>query len=130
VITSELIEAYLACPLKCHLQSKGEKSAENSFAAWNDAQQESYRLASTKRLGEGVSNGLACDPLDAAQLLNGQWQLALDQKFAAERNEALKELWEMKGQLKAMNETVAAQTTEIGSLRDQVRQLTEHIHAK
>ena len=81
MITSELIEAYLACPLKCHLQSKGEKSAENSFAAWNDAQQESYRLASTKRLGEGVSNGLACDPLDAAQLLNGQWQLALDQKF-------------------------------------------------
>jgi chromosome segregation ATPase len=50
-------------------------------------------------------------------------------KFAAERNEALKELWEMKGQLKAMNETLAAQTTELGSLRDQVRQLKEQIHA-
>jgi chromosome segregation ATPase len=51
-------------------------------------------------------------------------------KFAAERNEALKELWEMKGQLKAMNETLAAQTTELGSLRDQVRQLKEQIHAQ
>jgi chromosome segregation ATPase len=50
-------------------------------------------------------------------------------KFAAERNEALKELWEMKGQLKAMNETLAAQTSELGALRDQVRQLKEQIHA-
>ncbi|ATA53929.1 MULTISPECIES: hypothetical protein [Variovorax] len=51
-------------------------------------------------------------------------------KFAAERNEALKELWEMRGQLKAMNETLAAQTTELASLRDQVRQLKEQIHAQ
>lgn len=51
-------------------------------------------------------------------------------KFAAERNQALQELWEMKGQLKAMNETLTAQTTELGSLRDQVRQLKEQIHAQ
>ncbi|CAN7330370.1 hypothetical protein [Variovorax paradoxus] len=51
-------------------------------------------------------------------------------KFAAERNEALKELWEMKGQLKAMNETLAAQTAELSSLRDQVRQLKEQLHAQ
>lgn len=51
-------------------------------------------------------------------------------KFAAERNEALKELWEMKGQLRAMNETLAAQTTELGSLRDQVRELKEQLHAQ
>jgi len=51
-------------------------------------------------------------------------------KFAAERNEALQEVWEMKGQLKAMNETLAAQTAEVSSLRDQVRQLKEQIHAQ
>ncbi|MET3915980.1 chromosome segregation ATPase [Variovorax sp. OAS795] len=51
-------------------------------------------------------------------------------KFAAERNEALKELWEMKGQLKAMNETLAAQTAELALLRDQVRQLKEQLHAQ
>lgn len=46
-------------------------------------------------------------------------------KFAAERNEALQEPWEMKGQLKAMNETLTAQTVELGSLRDLVRQLKD-----
>jgi hypothetical protein len=51
-------------------------------------------------------------------------------KFAAERNEALKELWEMRGQLRAMNETLAAQTAELSSLRDQVRQLKEQLHAQ
>jgi predicted RecB family nuclease len=84
MITSELIEAYLACPLKCYLQSKGEKCAKNSFAAWNEAQQESYRLAGLKRLGEGLSSGLSNGSSHASQLLNGRWQLALDQKFNVE----------------------------------------------
>jgi predicted RecB family nuclease len=81
VITSELIEAYLACPLKCYLQSKGEKCAENRFAAWNEAEQESYRLAGVKTLGVGLSSELARDPLDGSQLSNGRWQLALDHTF-------------------------------------------------
>lgn len=51
-------------------------------------------------------------------------------KFAAERNEALQELWEMKGQLKAMNETLTAQTVELGSLRDLVRQLKDQRNAQ
>jgi len=50
-------------------------------------------------------------------------------KFAAERNEAMQQVWEMRGQLKAMNEALTAQTTELASLRDQVRQLKEQIHA-
>ena len=28
MITSELLEAYLACPMKCYLQSNGEKCSE------------------------------------------------------------------------------------------------------
>jgi len=51
-------------------------------------------------------------------------------KFAAERNEALEQVWEMKGQLKAMNENLATHMAELGSLRDQVRQLQEQIHAQ
>ena len=50
-------------------------------------------------------------------------------KFAAERNEALEQVWEMRGRFEAMNETLAAQTSELGALRDQVRQLKEQIHA-
>jgi chromosome segregation ATPase len=49
-------------------------------------------------------------------------------KFAAERNEAMQEVWEMRGQLKVMNETIAAQTRELVQLRDQVRQLQEKIN--
>jgi hypothetical protein len=71
----------LACPLKCYLQSKGEKCAENRFAAWNEAEQESYRLAGVKTLGVGLSSELARDPLDGSQLSNGRWQLALDHTF-------------------------------------------------
>jgi IS4 transposase len=51
-------------------------------------------------------------------------------KFAAERNEALEQVWEMKGQFKVMSETLAAQTAELGLLREQVRQLKEQIHAQ
>ena len=51
-------------------------------------------------------------------------------KFAAERNEALEQVWEMKGQLKAMNEALATQTAELGSLREQVQQLKDQIHAQ
>jgi hypothetical protein len=49
-------------------------------------------------------------------------------KFAAERNEAMLEVWEMRGQLKLMNETIASQTRELIQLRDQVRQLQEKIN--
>jgi uncharacterized coiled-coil DUF342 family protein len=51
-------------------------------------------------------------------------------KFAAERNEALQQVWEMKGQLRAMNETIAGQTSELAQLREQVRELKEQIHAQ
>jgi len=50
-------------------------------------------------------------------------------KFAAERNEALQQLWEMRGQLKVMNENQTAQAAEIAVLREQVRQLKEQSHA-
>jgi len=51
-------------------------------------------------------------------------------KFAGERNEAMQEVWEMRGQLKVMNETLAEQTRELVQLREQVRQLQEQIHAR
>lgn len=51
-------------------------------------------------------------------------------KFAAERNEAMQQVWEMRGQLKVMNDTLAAQTSELAQLREQVRQLKEQIHAQ
>ncbi|WP_436298483.1 hypothetical protein [Variovorax paradoxus] len=50
-------------------------------------------------------------------------------KFAAERNEALQQVWDMRGQLKVMNETITSQRAELGELREQMRQIKEQIHA-
>lgn len=50
-------------------------------------------------------------------------------KFAAERNEAMQQVWEMKGQLKVMNDTIVEQTRELVQLREQMRQLQEQINA-
>jgi hypothetical protein len=34
VLTSDLFEAYLACPTKCFLKRTGVAASENSYAAW------------------------------------------------------------------------------------------------
>src|SRR5436190_23746891 len=34
MITSELLAAYLACPMKCYLRSTGLKCSENQYSAW------------------------------------------------------------------------------------------------
>jgi hypothetical protein len=47
MITSELLEAYLACPMKCYLQLIGERRSENKFATWYQAPQESYRTSTS-----------------------------------------------------------------------------------
>jgi predicted RecB family nuclease len=49
-ITSELFEAYIACPTKCFLRFTGEVVTGNTFAAWNDTRSESYRVDGTRRL--------------------------------------------------------------------------------
>ena len=47
-ITSELFEAYIACPTKCFLRFTGEVVTGNTFAAWNDTRSESYRVDGTE----------------------------------------------------------------------------------
>jgi hypothetical protein len=49
VITSELLEAYLACPMKRYLQSSGENCSGNKFSAWFETQKESYRRVGPAR---------------------------------------------------------------------------------
>jgi hypothetical protein len=57
--------------------------------------------------------------------------------FAKERNDALQQLWEMRGQLKVLTdevtrlrELVASQNDELHGLRDQLSALKEQINAK
>jgi len=42
-ITSNLFEAYLKCPTKCFLRSRGEAGAGNEYADWERVQTELYR---------------------------------------------------------------------------------------
>lgn len=51
-------------------------------------------------------------------------------KFAEERNEAMKQVFEMKGQLKVLTDTLTAQTQELHELREQVRDLKEKLDGK
>ncbi len=49
-ITSNLFEAYLKCPTKCFLRSRGEAGAGNEYANWVRVQTELYRNDRITRL--------------------------------------------------------------------------------
>ncbi len=42
MVTSRLLEAFLACPVKCHLLSEGEYPVGTEYSAWATAREESY----------------------------------------------------------------------------------------
>jgi hypothetical protein len=42
LVTSELFEAYLACPTKCFLLARAEFAPGNDFAIWSGALRDSY----------------------------------------------------------------------------------------
>jgi len=79
VITSELLEAYLACPMKCYLQSSGEKCSGNKFSAWYETQKESYRRVGTRRLEASLPQELIRNQIAPRDFRKAQWQLALNQ---------------------------------------------------
>jgi hypothetical protein len=56
-ITSALFDAYLKCPTKCFLTSKGEQGAGSAYAEWVRARDESYRNDGIRRLQEGIAQG-------------------------------------------------------------------------
>jgi predicted RecB family nuclease len=88
VITSELLEAHLACPTKCYLRSIGEVGSGNAYAAWDKARGESYRREAIGRLAASLSQDLVCRRTEPSRLKKARWQLALDQVFRAEDLEA------------------------------------------
>jgi len=53
-ITSHIFEAYLKCPTKCWLRSRGEAGDGNAYADWVRTQEESYHSDGIKRLLEAV----------------------------------------------------------------------------
>ena len=79
MITSELLEAYLACPTKCYLRSSREEGSENRFAALYQTQKDSYHHAGIRRLKANPSREPAGGQIEPGGFKKARWQLALDQ---------------------------------------------------
>jgi predicted RecB family nuclease len=88
-VTSRLFEAYLKCPIKCFLWSRGETGTTNTYADWAQAQNISYRSEGIRRLKDGVaSNECITGPLDRKDLKSAKWCLAVDSKASAKNLES------------------------------------------
>ena len=78
-VTSRLFEAYLKCPTKCFLWSRGETGEGNAYADWVKVQKISYRSEGIRRLKDEVaSNECVTGPLDGKDLKSAKWRLAVD----------------------------------------------------
>ena len=85
-ITSHLFEAYLKCPTKCLLRSRGETGAENSYANWVRAQQLSYTSEGIKQLVKGLATDeVITKTIDSKETQSPKWCLAI-QTIAHTRN--------------------------------------------
>jgi predicted RecB family nuclease len=79
LVTSQLFEAYLACPTKCFLRSVGEPTAENAFIVWKNAKKESYCREGAQKLLADIPQGVGVGNLDNARLNKASWRFAFDQ---------------------------------------------------
>jgi len=87
-VTPHLFEAYLKCPTKCFLWSRGETGKGNAYADWVRVQSASYRKEGISRLKHGVApSECVTGPLDGTTLKSGMWRLAVDSKACAENLE-------------------------------------------
>src|SRR5437763_7682135 len=78
-ITDDLVEAFLKCPTKCFLRSRGEAGAGNAYAAWVRTNDEVFRVEGNKRLVAGVAPDKCATGTQAMGTLKpAQWHLCMD----------------------------------------------------
>jgi hypothetical protein len=70
-ISAEVFEAYLDCPTKCYLRSRGETASGNPYSDWVDVRMEAYRAAGIGRLMRAVPQGECLLEQGAADGLRG-----------------------------------------------------------
>jgi predicted RecB family nuclease len=88
LITSRLFEAYLACPTKCYLQSKGEVATGSEFVMWQGTRNKSYRFVGIQRLQADYPQKIAVGVQDLAHWKRASWHLALEQIVRSQNLEA------------------------------------------
>jgi len=76
-ISSKILEAYLHCPTKCWLMSRGEVGENNVYAEWMRNKNQIYAITGIKRLSGGLQTGefVGVPPADL-NLKTASWRLA------------------------------------------------------
>lgn len=75
---SQLFEAYLKCPTKCWLRSRGETGEGNAYAEWVKERNEIYRTQGVKRLRDSVPEAERVVAPPTEDLKAAEWRLAVD----------------------------------------------------
>lgn len=87
MVTSRLLEAFLACPVKCHLLFKGEVPVGTEYSAWVAAREESYRCESLRKL-TSQETGPDIASTKPALWKHESWRFAADKTVRTESWEA------------------------------------------
>jgi len=87
VITSRLLETFLACPTKCYLLSVGEIPAGNEYTTWVTAREETYRLGGIQKLTAHTLEPSVAS-IDSGLVKNASWQFATERTVQAQGWEA------------------------------------------
>ncbi len=87
MVTSRLLEAFLACPVKCHMLSKHELPDGTEYSTWAIAREESYRQASVRKLTIPETKPNIASPEPGAWK-SESWQFAVAKTVRAEGWEA------------------------------------------
>ena len=88
VVTSCLLEAFLACHTKCYLLSKGETAVGGDYTSWAATQAESYRNKGKRKLTAEHQCELGSGILESGRWKSASWHFALDQIVQTQEWEA------------------------------------------
>jgi predicted RecB family nuclease len=87
VVTSRLLEAFLACPVKCHLLFNGERPAGTEYSAWAAEREESYRREGIQKLASQETNSGIASP-EPGLWKSESWRFAVGETVRAQGWEA------------------------------------------
>lgn len=87
-VTSCLFEAFMACPMKCYLVSKGETGTDSEYTSWAATQTEFYRREGKHRLLLEHPQEQSSGNLEWVRWKSFTWQFAFDQTVRIQEWEA------------------------------------------
>ena len=80
IISCQLFEAYLFCPLKCWLRSRAEPVTANRYAEWARAHKEAYYNEGLKRAVAVFAESARAinPPITSNNFRDATWRFAID----------------------------------------------------